>query len=170
MEIFSKLGINWKLLLAQAVNFLIVLWLLKRYVFPVIIRFIDERAGRIKAGLEKEEKASQVLASAEDARRLKIKQTHEESSAMLFKAKAEAEKRAAQTTASARETADALLAKASQAASAERAAALAAAKSDIRDVALLVAEKVLRRAVSEKDDATMLGDVEKFITEKNIHA
>ena len=43
MELITKLGIDVKILLAQIVNFLILLFVLKKFVFGLVLRKLDER-------------------------------------------------------------------------------------------------------------------------------
>lgn len=52
MEIFSALGINWKLLLGQIINFLIILYLLNRFVFKKLMGTVSEREKKIRQGIE----------------------------------------------------------------------------------------------------------------------
>ncbi len=43
--------INWFTLIAQVINFIILMWLLKRYLYKPILKAIDERENKIKAQL-----------------------------------------------------------------------------------------------------------------------
>jgi len=60
MQFFGSLGIDWRLFLAQIVNFAILLWLLKKLVYKPIIKRIEkdeaelEAAKREREALEKE--------------------------------------------------------------------------------------------------------------------
>lgn len=67
-ELFENLGINWKLLLAQAVNFLLVLWVLNKFVFKRLLKFLEERRDKIAKGLVFSEKAKLELQRTEQAR------------------------------------------------------------------------------------------------------
>ncbi|MCH7552349.1 hypothetical protein IIB49_03100, partial [Patescibacteria group bacterium] len=60
-ELFSNLGLDVKLLLAQAVNFLLVLWLLNRFVFKKILKFLEERKQGIERGVELTKKAEREI-------------------------------------------------------------------------------------------------------------
>ncbi len=56
-ELLFQLGIDWKLLLSQIVNFFILLTILTFFVYKPLIKVIKERSRRIKEGLEKAEEA-----------------------------------------------------------------------------------------------------------------
>ncbi len=51
-ELFSTLGIDWKLLLAQGFNFAIVLIVLTRFVYRPLVVLMDERRRIIEKGVE----------------------------------------------------------------------------------------------------------------------
>ena len=46
-DLFASLGIDWKMLLFQIIAFAMLLWILNKYVFPVIVKSIDEREKKI---------------------------------------------------------------------------------------------------------------------------
>ncbi len=58
-DLFEQLGINWKLFLSQTVNFFILLFVLKVFVYKPLLAIIKERSKKIKEGLEKAEEASE---------------------------------------------------------------------------------------------------------------
>lgn len=56
MELIEKLGIDWKLLIAQIVNFLILFFVLTKFAFKPLIKMLDERSRHIEQSLEEAEK------------------------------------------------------------------------------------------------------------------
>ncbi len=57
LEILGKIGFDWQVALANLVNFLIILYLLKKFAFKPIKNIIQERQNKISEGLEKAEEA-----------------------------------------------------------------------------------------------------------------
>ena len=55
--LFEQLGINWKLLLSQAVNFFILLIILRLFAYKPLLSVMKKRNERIKEGLEKADQA-----------------------------------------------------------------------------------------------------------------
>jgi len=51
-ELFHQLGINWKLLLAQAFNFGIVLIVLTLFVYRPLMKLMEERRKKIEGGVK----------------------------------------------------------------------------------------------------------------------
>lgn len=61
MEIFSKLGFDLKLFLGQIINFLILVFLFKKFLYGPILRILKEREDKIRKGIEDSEKANANL-------------------------------------------------------------------------------------------------------------
>lgn len=64
-ELFSKLGIDWKLLIAQAVNFLLLLTVLRLTIYKPLLKLLKERREKIEKGLGDAKLASGRLQEAE---------------------------------------------------------------------------------------------------------
>lgn len=63
--LLQALGIDGKLLLQQAVAFLILVAILKKFVYPVLIKSIDDRRKAIEAGALEAKKAQELLEQTE---------------------------------------------------------------------------------------------------------
>lgn len=81
MEVLREFGVDWRLLLAQVINFLIIFYVLKRYAYKPILAMLKKREQIIKESLEQ----------AEEARRL-LEQSEQKEKEILHKAQAEAKK------------------------------------------------------------------------------
>ena len=81
MEVFSKLGIDWRLLVAQLINFGILFWILRRFLYKPILDVLEKRKTTIEKGFEDAKLAEEKLRAAE-----------KEALLILQKAKHEAEK------------------------------------------------------------------------------
>lgn len=82
MELINALGINSKLLIIQAVGFLILLFILKRFLFGRILSLIRARTEEIRGTFEESER------DREEAKRLRIDYENK-----ILEAKEEANKR-----------------------------------------------------------------------------
>lgn len=66
MEQFAtQFGIDWKLMIAQLINFAVILFVLRAFVYKPILKLLDERKKRIEDGLTFAEKAKSELAGIE---------------------------------------------------------------------------------------------------------
>ena len=64
MEILAKIGFDWQVALANLVNFLIIFYLLKRFLFGPVSKILAERKVAIAEGVKNATLASDALAEA----------------------------------------------------------------------------------------------------------
>lgn len=65
-EGIAAFGVSWQSLLIQALTFLLVVWVLKKFVVGKLYTIIDERQKEIDEGLEASKKAKAELEKAQD--------------------------------------------------------------------------------------------------------
>jgi F-type H+-transporting ATPase subunit b len=68
MEILNEFGFNAGLFFAQIVNFLILAFVFKRFLYKPLLKVLDDRKKTIEKGITDSEKAAKALASAEEER------------------------------------------------------------------------------------------------------
>ena len=113
-------GVNWPFFIAQLVNFIIVLIVLKKFAFKPIQELLKQRRNRIAEGEEKLKRIEQELAESEQRSQEAIDKANADAARLITEAKESAaslsEKKAQEAVASAQT----ILAKAEEAAVAER--------------------------------------------------
>lgn len=77
--LLGQLGINWKLLLSQTVNFFVLLLVLSKFVYLPLLKVMKARDKRIREGLEKAEQADVRLKEVDAIAKGKIKEADAES-------------------------------------------------------------------------------------------
>ena len=102
-QLFSQLGIDWKLLLAQAVNFFLLLVILKMFVYGPLAKMLHERRRRIEEGLEKAKEADERLRDINHMAVEKIKHAEAEGMKIIAKVELEAKEHEAVLMARAKE-------------------------------------------------------------------
>ena|SRR5579863_5528416 len=90
-SIFDQLGINWQLLLSQAVNFFILLIILRLFVYKPLLAMIKKRTDKIKDGLEKAEAADVRLKEVDEIAKAHLKKADQESIEIIKQTEARAE-------------------------------------------------------------------------------
>ena len=60
-ELIREFGIDWRLLLAQAVNFFVLLYVLKRFAYAPILNMLRKRRQEIEKGIELRDEAEKNL-------------------------------------------------------------------------------------------------------------
>ncbi len=91
MEIINNFGINPVLLAAQIVNFLILLYLLKRFAYKPIFSMLDERKKKIEQGLKDSEESTKALEKALEEEKKILKKAQDNAQQILLDARTQAE-------------------------------------------------------------------------------
>jgi F-type H+-transporting ATPase subunit b len=82
-ELFHQLGIDWKLLISQAVNFGLLILALRFFAYQPMLKLLRERKQKIEEGLRKAEEADTRLADANLLAKTRMKAAEEEAMLML---------------------------------------------------------------------------------------
>jgi len=142
-ELFSAFGIDWRLLLAQAVNFAIVLVALWYFLYKPVLAVLEQRKKAVAKGVEDAARAGALLAGADDeaAKRVAtaegeaekiVSSAREEATAEKVRLLKEAEARAADVAKDAEARANETAARAKQ-----------ESEREVARLATLAAEKIL---------------------------
>ncbi len=153
MEVLHKLGIDWKLLIAQGVNFLILLYILKRFVYKPMLAFLDERAGKIESGLHNAEAATKRLEEAEKEHKELLTEAQKQARNIVDEALAVAKRRDNEQLEKTKAEVAALLEAGQKNIAEERERALREAKQELGELVVLATEKLAGIKVdAEKDN------------------
>lgn len=144
-------GIDWKLILAQGINFLLVAWLLWKFAFKPVVATMDERQRKISDGLQYAEEAKQQLSSAEKEKAEKLREANTEAQAIVQEAKVRAESLATEQKEQAEREIAERRARAEESIEQERRKVLLEARQDIARLVVLTSGKVLDRELSTED-------------------
>jgi F-type H+-transporting ATPase subunit b len=151
-------------LIIQLLVFLSFVWFTKSFVWPPIVKALDERAKKVADGLAAADKAKSDLANAEK-RSMEELRTARESASEL---RAGAEKQAGKLVEDARAEANRIIAAAREAATAEAGAAAQKAKDALRDqvaaLAVAGAERILRREINAQTHADLLANLKQELS------
>ncbi|MBI2623579.1 MAG: hypothetical protein HYW65_03320 [Candidatus Liptonbacteria bacterium] len=119
-ELLQQLGIDWRLLLSQAVNFGLLLAILSFFLYKPLLQLMKEREKRIKEGLTKAEEADAHLKDAQTLKVQKLKEAEAEALTVLRQAEARAKTHEAKLLEAAKQKEAEALAQAKRLAEAER--------------------------------------------------
>ena len=148
-------------LVAQLVVFFILAWVTMKFVWPPIVKALDERAKKVADGLAAADKAKADLALAEKKVVEELRKARESATDVG----ATAEKQAAHFLDEARAEAARLVAQAREQAEGEAGAAMQRAKEALRDqvaaLAVAGAEKILRKEINAQAHADLLANLKQ---------
>lgn len=143
-EIATVFGINGKLLLIQIVNFLLLLVILKRYLYKPLLEMIDKRKGIIEEGISNALLAEERLAEVEKRGVEITSKAQEEGLRTVALAKEQAQVQATALLERAEKEKQEALHRATLEAEKMKAKILRESEIEVTKLALLAAEKILR--------------------------
>jgi F-type H+-transporting ATPase subunit b len=150
MEGLAKLGFSVPTLIAQLINFGIILILMRVFAFKPILRMMDERSNKIKRSLEDAERIKEQAAIADKETAKRIEEATQEGRRLVEQAMHTGAQAAHEEELKARKEAEELIAQAHATIGQERDRAIAELRKEFADLTILAAEKVIKRSLDKK--------------------
>ena len=91
MEILELLGVDWKLMIAQLINFVIVLLVLWKFAIKPLMNTMDSRNAEISKGLDDAKAATDKIEEVEQDVKIKLQKAKAEAIEILEQAKKQSE-------------------------------------------------------------------------------
>lgn len=154
------------LLFWMAVAFLVVFVILAKFGFPAIVGMVDERKKYIDESLQKAHEANEKLASITAQSEKLLTEAREKSAQIVKEAAATRDSIVAKAQEKAREEQTRILNEAKQQIENEKQAALQEIRSEVATLSISVAEKILRKQLS--DDEAQMQYVNQLLDEVSV--
>ena len=155
----EAIGINVTGLITQLVSFIILLGILTALLYRPLLRVLDERSERIRESLEASERAREEAAQSQEETQRQIEAAREEGQRMIAQAREVADRFREEETAKAREEIAAERARAEANIQRERDAAIEDLRREFAGLAIVAAERVIRRSLDESDHSELIDQV-----------
>lgn len=149
IELLHKLGIDWRLIIAQMVNFFILLGLLYKFVYKPLLKMLEERRERVEKSIDQAKQIEANMARATRERQEEIAKARAESGRIVEEAKLAATAYRNKLIVEAQAEAEKIVKQAQSILATEKSAMLAEAKTELADLVVATTEKVLRGAMTE---------------------
>jgi F-type H+-transporting ATPase subunit b len=159
----DSLGIRWIELLAQTINFCIVLFVLRKFAYRPIFNMLETRKEKIAEGLANADKIKAELARTEAARQKILTDAGDLANKIIADARAAAARVAEVETQKAVTAAEQILIKAREAAAQERAASLAALKREVGRLVVQTSMTVTGKILTPVDQNRLAEETQKQI-------
>jgi F-type H+-transporting ATPase subunit b len=143
-QLFATFGVNWKLLLIQAVNFGVLLAGLSYFLYTPIMRIIDERREKIAEGVRTAEAAAERLEEAKAEGDKMIGTAGREAESLVASARARADEKGTELMKEAQTRAERLVQEAEARAEEAKRQMMRESEKEIARTAMMAAEKILR--------------------------
>ena len=162
-DLMSTLGIDWATLIFQIVAFLILLFLLKKFVYPWLMKSVDERQADIEAASHAATEAQAAAADAEDRVAKLLKKARGDAADIVATAKLESAAALDASEQKAQRRADQLVADAQAEISKEVLAAKKALYNETLDLVTMATANIVGKVVTKEVDASLINDAIKAV-------
>lgn len=149
MEALHNLGIDFKVFIAQVINFAIILFVLTKFLYRPIINVLENRRQKIAEGLEFAAASEKKLQETEKDYANTLETAKQEARKILDDARTDAEKERQKLLTQAEQEAEALKSSAREAMNTERRKMAQEIKSKVGTLAVLIIEKALKTDLGE---------------------
>lgn len=158
-EGIGALGINLPGLVAQLINFTILLvlfsWVFKKFLFPAL----DERKRRIEEGLQASDEAKQRLSQTEQEIAKELDKARQEGQQLVAQAQQVSSRIQEEARQQARTDAENLLERARSEIQLERDAAIADLRKEFADLTITAAERVIKKSLDPAAHRALIEEV-----------
>ena len=158
MQVIELLGLNWNDFLWHLVNFVVLIFLISRFLYKPVVGLLDERRLRIQESLEAAERARAEAERSDRERETLLADTRREIQEMLTQAQQMAAKVQEDARTQATEDARRIVEAAQREAEAERAQAMADLRREVAGLAVLAAERVIGQSMNDQTHRRLVDD------------
>ncbi len=146
-------------LFAQIAVFVALIWFTMEYIWPILLKAMEEREGRIADGLAASEEGHRKLEQASEHSREMIEESQSKAADLIAQAQKRSDEIIDEARQAATEEGRRLLAAAQADAEREQAQAREALRAEVSKLAIVGAEQILRREVDLKEHSRLLTEL-----------
>ncbi len=156
MDIIQGFGISPVLLIAQIVNFLILLYILKRFAYKPILKVLKERQAKIAESINNAKASEDALQKALEKEKEILKKAQKQAQEILIEAKKQAESLSSATQIETKKQASRILEDAKREIQKESQETQKRLEAHTVKLAIAILEKSLKDILDEKDQEKVL--------------
>lgn len=162
MELFDALGLNVKILVAQFINFGVLVFVIYKFAYGPIMKVLNDRQEKIEKGIDDATEAGKKLIEIEEKEKTVLTEARKEAQEIIKKAQEVAEASKAQIIETTRQEAASIMTNTQKKIEQEREKIMGEVRSEISGLVIAVAEKLI--------DVKMDGEKDKKLVEDMISA
>src|ERR671928_1167133 len=157
----GTLGLNWAGLIWHTINFLVLLFLLYRFLFNPVVGMLDARAQRVRESMEQADAARRAAEQAEADRQALLAETRREAEQIRSRADEQAKRILADAESRAQERQQQILEQAEATSRQIEERVMTQVRAQLADLVVTAVERVTRNAL---DANSQRGLVQQFLT------
>ena len=155
-ELIKTFHIDWKLMIAQIVNFVIVLGVLYKFAYGPILKMLNERTNKIEKGLKDAENSQKKMEEILVKEKEVITEAKKEAQKILAEAESRGKKSQDEMVAEAKVKIDRTVEEAKNKIESEKAKMIQEVKAEISSIVVLATEKILNEKIDSKKDSEII--------------
>ena len=160
-ETLQTLGIQWPKLIAQVVNFAIVLFVLWKFAYRPVLAMLELRREKVAESIANADKIKAELAATEAKRLEVLNQANDQANKLIEEARAAAARVQAQETQRAVAMAEQIVAKAREATTQDHAKMLIELKREVGRLVVQTTAAVTGKVLTPEDQRRLIEDANK---------
>ena len=161
MELLNSLGIDWKLLIAQIVNFLILLLVLYKFAYGPVLKMLNERTKKIEKGIQDAEASGKKLEEIAAREKGVLDEARHQAQEMVKRAEDAAVLQAEEIVLDAKEQTEKMVEAARVQIEQEKNKILAEAKTEIAGLVMMATEKIIGEKLDGEKDKELIREAIK---------
>jgi F-type H+-transporting ATPase subunit b len=143
------------------ITFLVLLWLLAKFAWRPMLRVLEARQEIIRKSLDDAQQAKQELERLNKESAQILKNAHAEAESVISQSRVEADKFREEMKRKARTDAEGIIREAQRQIETETSRALRQIRSEIADMSVAIASKLIQRNFSKEDNSELIEDTLK---------
>jgi len=155
----GALGFNLPALIAQLINFVLLLVIFRLLLYKPLLRILDERKKRIQEGLEASDEAKRRLSQTEQEVAKELEKARHEGQGLIAQAQQISARIQEEARQGARNEAEQLLERARGEIQLERDSAIAQLRREFADLTITAAERVIKEELDENKHRRLIAEV-----------
>lgn len=158
MEILKDFGVEPILLLAQTVNFIILLVVLTKFLYKPILKVLEERKKKIETSLKQAEEINKNFEVSAQKQAEILDKAREDAAKIISDAKEEAKLLAEKMLSDAAVNTENTIARTKEMLGLEKTKMMSEAKKEMAEIIALAAEKVASKSISASDREKLVNE------------
>ncbi|MBI3638184.1 F0F1 ATP synthase subunit B, partial [Candidatus Wolfebacteria bacterium] len=146
-ELIEKLGIDWRLILAQIVNFTILFFVLRKFVYGPVMDLLDKREKRVKEAENFAQNIDNKMAEIESDAKSKTDEAAKKADLIIHKAQERAKEREKEIISEASEKSQKIIEEAKWSAGQEKERVFQELKKEMGSLVVSAAQKIIEKDI-----------------------
>lgn len=166
MGLIKALGIDWRILLAQLLNFAVLIWVLWRFAYKPIFKILEDRKLKVDQGLQDAETAALRLQEVELENKKILLEARQEATKILAQAQLKAEEKQEEIIAKAEAEIGVIMEKERAKIASEKANSLSQIRGEVSSLVMMALKKFLEDSLDENKDKVLIEKIVSNLKDK----